>query len=472
MFAALALVALLSPPGSSEDEWFHVGTIWCGHGERDPYCGKGIEDGVVDVRVFVGVRVEHCTNEARSPCPPLIKQMSQVQLQPGLYPQLFHFVLSWFVLPSVSESVVLMRVISALLLSIVFAVAAWLLPLRHRVVLLMVFLTVLTTYGYVLLASINPSSWAVTGVGVGWLTMHAALAPGDLSAKQRAALVSVSLLTWTIAIGSRWDAASFVALTAFLTFGQLAWVHFTHVRMRLVLVVTLLGLVMGASVQALTPLNPLKLFKDLFEFGDGEPDNLAFVSQHLLRGLPDALTVLGSTPTYPRLILPGFVFPVALVSLGFFMLQTFNKRNPWQLAGFITASMAISLLYMFWHSLRNERDALWLSPRYSLPLLVFAVGWWYLSGPSDLPVRVARYFRAAAVAATVLFALTIFTFAERNVDVQTMGLRLLPEGLDQWWWVWMPVGPNVVVVLATVCMWMFFSSFVRSFLVARAPTSS
>jgi len=449
-----------------------VGTIWCGHGERDPYCGKGIEDGAIDVRAFVGVRVEHCTTEARSPCPPLINQLSQVQLTPGLYPQLFHFALSWFVVPSVGVSVVLMRVVSAFLVSIVFAFALWLLPLRHRVVLLMLFLTVFTTYGYVLLASINPSSWAVTGVGVGWLALHAALAPGAQSAKQRVALAPVSLLAWTIAVGSRWDAAGFVALSALLATGQQVWVHFTHIRMRLVLVVTLLGLVMGVSVQALTPLNPLGLTKDLFVFGDGEPNNLAFTTQHLLRGLPDALTVLGSTPTYPRLILPGFVFPVALVSLGFFMLQTFNRRNPWQLAGFVIASMAITLLFMFWHSSRNERDALSLSPRYSFPLLVFAVGWWYLSGPSDLPVRVARYFRAAAVAATVLFALTIFTYAERNVDVQTMGLRLLPEGLDQWWWVWMPVGPNVVVVLATVCIWMFFSSFVRGVLVARAQASS
>ena len=64
------------------------------------------------------------------------------------------------------------------------------------------------------------------------------------------------------------------------------------------------------------------------------------------------------------------------------------------------------------------------------------------------------------------------SYAERYVDVQTLGIRYLPEGLDQWWWVWMPVGPNVVVALAIVCLWKFFNTFRLGVTLAESENSS
>jgi len=153
------------------------------------------------------------------------------------------------------------------------------------------------------------------------------------------------------------------------------------------------------------------------------------------------------------------------------MLQTFNRENLFQTMGFVITTVTISLMFMAWHVSRNERDATELSSRYSLPLLVFAIGWWYLQGPSDLQTRVVGHLRAALVASTFLFTLTIFTIAERSVDLQTFGLRFLPEGLDQWWWAWMPVGPNVVVFLASISFWKFLLSFHEHFTLAQSDVN-
>ena len=331
-------------------------------------------------------------------------------------------------------------------------------------------LTVFTTQGFFLLASINPSSWSVVGVGIGWLTLHACLAPGGMSRNHRVALGSACLLAWTMAVGSRWDAAGFVALSASLTVFHALWLHFPQYRRMLPLGTVLLGLLLSVIVQMFTPFSLFRLFGSLFKYADGEPDNLAFFTQNFLNGLPNALAAFSEIPasgTY----LPRLIAPVALIMLGYFVIQTFNRRDPIQVLGFILVVAAISLMFMAWHALRDERDATELSSRYALPLLVLAIGWWYLLGPADLYGSVSRQLRPATITATVLFALTVITFAERNVDIQTLGLRFLPEGLDQWWWSWMPVGPNVLAVLAPTCLWMFFHSFVRNLSAPRSGTA-
>jgi hypothetical protein len=377
----------------------------------------------------------------------------------GNYPPLFHLAMSWFVGSSVELSIVLMRLFSALVVSSLLALTMWLFPPRYRLVLLLAMLTAFTTQGYFLLASINPSSWAVVGVGLGWLALHAALAPGEQSKGQRIALACVCLLAWIMAIGSRWDAAGFVALTAVMTCSQLVWVYVPKRRKILSIGTVALGFASAAVVQKLTIIDPFRLFRILFSYDDGDPDNIAFFTQNFLNGLPNSIKTFGEVASHPGVVLPGFVFQAALVLFGFLMLQAFNGKNPLQLLGFVATASAISLMFMAWHSSRLERDATELSSRYALPLLVFAVGWWYLLGPVNLLQRFTRYLRAASIASTVLFALTVFTYAERQIDFQTLGLRYLPEGLDQWWWPWMPVGPNVLVVLAIACMWRFFESF-------------
>jgi len=105
----------------------------------------------------------------------------------------------------------------------------------------------------------------------------------------------------------------------------------------------------------------------------------------------------------------------------------------------------------------DNRDQFGVEPRYSYPLLLFLAGWWFLLGPTNLHERLLRYFQPLMAVNVALFALTMFTVAERFVDKQTFGLRYLPEGPDQWWWSGLPVGPNVVLILAPICLWKFFS---------------
>lgn len=63
-------------------------------------------------------------------------------------------------------------------------------------------LSVFPSTGLFLFASINPSSWTAFGVGIGWLAMHASMSGTVSSWRRRVPLLSLGLLSWTLAVVS------------------------------------------------------------------------------------------------------------------------------------------------------------------------------------------------------------------------------------------------------------------------------
>ena len=471
-FAALSMVALLSPPGATHDEWYHVSSIWCGQGEREPFCDNISTNDIGNTVALVNFNQPNChRNQETLLLCPAPSGGSTALTNGGLYPKLFYFTLSWFVVPWAENSVAVTRVASAFFISLVLALLARLLPSRYRLVLVMVILSTFSTTGYFLFASINPSSWAAFGVGVGWLGLHAALSPGTTPNKQRIALAAVGLTACIMAAGTRWDAAAFLALVGSLSIVHLLWLNFPAARFKVAL--ASLGVLMAlfAVLEWFTPHTPTSSLRRLYTYPEGEPDNVAFFSHYLLQGLPNSLRALGSVPTMSGIWVPEIVYITGLLLLGWFVAHSINLREWFQVIGALVTAATISLVIMAQVALVDNRDAFGVEPRYSYPLLIFLVGWWFLLGPDNLADRITKFLKPAAVVATVMFAVTIFTVTERFVDVQTYGLRLLPEGPEQWWWSWMPVGPNVVVVVAVFSLWMFFRRLLTS-VAQPAATSS
>ena len=460
-FAALSMVALLSPPGATHDEWYHVSSIWCGQGEREPFCLERFPE---TATALINLDLTNCqiNQEALLLCPIDRAGESQPVTNFGQYPKLFYFTLSWFVVPWAENSVAVTRVASAFFISLVLALLARLLPSRYRLVLVMVILSTFSTTGYFLFASINPSSWAAFGVGVGWLGLHAALSPGTTPNKQRIALAAVGLTACIMAAGSRWDAPAFLALVGSLSAVHLLWLHFPAARFKVAAAALSVPVALFAMLEWLTPFKPLASLRRLYTYPEGEPDNVAFFSHYLLGGLTNSLGALGSVPTMSGILLPEILYITGLLLLGWFVAHSTNLRERLQIIGALVTAATISLVIMAQVALVDNRDAFGVEPRYSYPLLIFLVGWWFLLGPDNLADRITKFLKPAAVVATVMFAIGMFTVAERFVDVQTYGLRLLPEGPEQWWWSWMPVGPNVVVVVAVFSLWMFLRRLLAS----------
>jgi hypothetical protein len=464
LFMALSLVALMSPPGATQDEWFHASSIWCAQGVREPYCS---EIGLISDFGF-GARTNLDAFNCQSPprqelyCPTERESESVFLANYGLYPKAYYYLMSFFVIPSVEQSIVLMRVVSALVITLVLGLTMWLLPSRYRIALFLVVLTTFPVTGSFLFASINPSGWTAFGTGVSWLALHAALGSETCHRRQKLLLAVASALAGFMAIGSRWDGVFFLALAATLVVGHLSWLRFVHQRRTVALVWLCVPLVSLYLLERFAVLSPWEHLRVLFTFSEGQPDNIAFLSYQLLQGLPNALGAFGSVPSMTPIEIPQIVYVLSLGVLAFLMIQTFNRSAKLQALGVAVVVVVISAVIAVQVAMTDSRDVGAIEPRYSYPLLIFGVGWWFLLGPQNLAETVVRYLKSAAVFAVVAFSLTTFTVTERFVDRQTFGFRWLPEAPDQWWWSWVPFGPNVVVILAPVCLWFFYRNFLKS----------
>ena len=456
LFAALAMVALLSQPGATHDEWYHVSSVWCGHGEREPFCPRmSPEHG----SATINVDLVNCKNGVEEPllCPINRSGYSEPLTNFGLYPKGFYFVLSWFVVPWSDYAVAVVRIVNALVISVVLGLLLTLLPPRYRLVLSLTILTTFSGTGYFLFASINPSSWTAFGIGSGWLGVHAAVTSIQFSKRRRTALLLVGLVAWSMALGSRWDSASFLAVVVALVALHLVSLRTPKAHFKIGGALAVLLAVMTLVLEVRTPLRPSIYIRRLLSFEPGEPNNVTFFTHYVFQGLPNVLRSLGTVPTMSQLLIPDFVYVLGLAVLVACIGITFNRHSRLQTFGALLIIASISLVIMIQVAVVDDRDAFGVEPRYSYPLLLFLASWWFLLGPTNLHERLLRYFQPLMAVNVALFALTMFTVAERFVDKQTFGLRYLPEGPDQWWWSGLPVGPNVVLILAPICLWKFFS---------------
>jgi len=458
-FAALAMITLLSPPGATHDEWYHTASIWCGHGVRSPYCQ---EIGVVPeygMSAVVNVVAINCKAAPTEPllCPTGQQKQSRPLINDGLYPPVFYFVLSWFVVPSVEFSVILVRMASAFSIALLFGLSIWLLPARFRTALFLVVLTGFSSTGFFLFASLNPSSWSAAGIGIGWLPLFAAFMSRNLHVARRIALAATGILGFFMAAGSRWDVLPMISFVLVISAFYLGWELRPQWRKNLSLLTTLVPLALFALLERFSPFSPVNAFQTLYTYSEGQPDNTVFFSYNLTQALPNALRALGTVPSLSLIVIPKIVYSFGLLLLFYTMSQTIARSLKWQIAGFTGTVVLMAVLIMAQVANNDYRDIGSIEPRYTYPLLLFGIGWWFLQSSEESLANVRKQLRYLSAISVVLFSASTFSIAERYVDRQSFGIRAVPEGPDQWWWSWMPLGPNTVIVLSILFVSIFFS---------------
>lgn len=451
LFASLTLLALLSQPGATHDEWYHTGNIWCAQGVRASHCSEQVGHGTFTVN-FDAL---DCRQPASHPleCPTEGNGESQITVNTGLYPPLMYWTLSWFVTSNFEFSLLLVRAVSALVVSVTLCLMMWNLPRRHRLVLGLLMLTIFTSTGYYLFATINPSSWSLLGVSTGWLPLHAFIHCEDLPSRRRLALLGLGVLSLLLAAGSRWDAAAYFGFMTVLLAVQYATLLADKVN-RVLVTSGILGIVFIA-LEIFSPFRILYHLQILTKFSEGQPDNIQFLSSNLLQSVWASSRGMGSVPVSSQLDLPGIVLILSAISLGTLAIRTYDPGRRVQTVGVAVGFLVVGLVTAAQVAVTDYRDFGPIEPRYVLPLTSALVGWWFLHGPDDLINRVGKLLHSASIVSTASFALMTFSVAERFVDRQTYTLRLLPEGPDQWWWSWMPIGPNLLMLIAPIFFWFF-----------------
>lgn len=443
-----AVWAVSSPAGSSPDDDFHLGSIWCAWGRGPDTCvvqGPGRNPGELAALVPAQVVGAPCfafkPTDSGACSYQLPGGMAPSRANDTLYPGLFYAAMRIFAGPDVPRSVVLMRLANVTLAALLVALAVTVAPPLVRRAFVLSWLGVLVPLGLFVVASTNPSSWTLVGIATYWVFLLRWLDPPATGGSRTDVLAAVgAVAAGVLAAGSRADGAAYVVV-ATLAVTVLVLRRRRHGVVRYVLpaaVVVVAFIVFQRSGQS-SALGGL-----------GPPTGREGVSLLLANvvGLPGLL--LGSwgqgwglgwldTPLSGSASGLAVGAAAGLVVLG---VAAWWRRKGWAIAVVLAVLVALPLLV-----LQRAGNVVGenVQPRYLLPLVGLALGLVLLSlrpfGRGSWRLTPAQGLVIGAMVAGAQ-ALALHDQLRRYVTgIDGSGLDLATG--KEWWWN-QPIGPNAV----------------------------
>lgn len=445
LLAWIALIAwaFASPVGSSPDDDFHLPSIWCGLAERPGLCeavddtpARSVPTAVLSAPCFAF----HPDIDAGC-WDPGVAGMSVAERAnaDGLYPPLFYAAMSVFAGTDVQSSVLLIRTANVTFAIGLLTSVFWALPRGLRPALLVSVLVTSVPLGMFLLASTNPSSWAILSAATVWICLY-----GSFVAQGRRQLVlsGLAVLGALIGAGARADAAVFAiyAVAVALLLGL------RDARRALVPLLSAAAVVVVSAAFYVGARQGGAAWSGL----DPSTGALTF-AQHLsnLFEIPALWTGalgqanLGWFDTY----LPAAVWvPTTAVFAGaiFVGIRGAAGRRAIAVAAALLAMWVVPFVML---AQSNAMVGTTVQPRYLLPLLVIAAGVGSLRIDAERAWDGIR-FGLAATCLTVSITIAL----HQNIRRYTSGAddEAIDPGQDaQWWWVGAP-SPAVVWIVGSV----------------------
>ncbi|MCI0158205.1 DUF2142 domain-containing protein [Leifsonia shinshuensis] len=451
IFLALGAWAVSSPIGSSPDDDFHLASTWCGLGDRPGLCEA--VPGHADERSVPYAAAETLCNrttaaqdarcspaEVAKPHPALVA--TDRWNHGGQYPRVFYAIQSIFASPDVAVSVIVMRLFNAALFAGVGTLLYFLLPTRRRGTLLWMWSVTVVPLGMFLIASNNPSSWAVIAGGSVWLALVGFF---ETTGKRMWGLGAVALGTAVMGAGARADAAVYVGVAV----AAVAVFEARRTREYALKCILLAGLLVLA----------LLLYRSAGQSGSSG----GLVGSHEGSGLSAVGLLWNNLLDLPGLWsgslgtwglgwldtpMPGVVpmFAIGVFGAALFagaVAFSVRKLLAMIVSGFALAAIPSYVLFAGDAIVGKE-----VQPRYVLPLLIMFAGFALL----DTNGRGLRFTRFQVVATAVALAAANAAALHVNIRRYISGLSVEDPNLNHFvgqWWLG-PVSPMVVWVVGTL----------------------
>ena len=457
-FLALATWAVASPIGASPDDDYHLASIWCAQESRTDMCAPDpahahhrlVPPGIAMAPCFVS---DPAQSAACQEWPEVTGPTQSVSHGNWInaYPPLYYAAFNPLASHEVQDAALAMRLVSVFLFVALTTAIAILVPRDLRVPLLAGWaITIVPLAGH-LIASNNPGSWAVIGVGNAWVAAYGWFRTHGKRAWALGALTVVSVL---MAAGARTDAAVYsilcLGIASVLAFARTkAYALKLILPGALVLIAAAFFLASGNSDVATGGLNG---GVDAGTLG-GDVRNQASVLAFNLISIPMLWSgVFGSwglgwlMETWPGFSMvefgAGVVF-IAFVSLGL-------RIMPWRKATMVVALIAtLYLLPVYVLTVGMSVVSENVQPRYLVPLVV-VLGGVFLVGSDTRHVRPTRWHVIPAIILlTVANSVAHYGTLRRYVtgfDVEQLSL----DAGAEWWWDGAPIGPTAVWLIGTV----------------------
>ncbi len=471
-FFAFGAWALATPPGGSADEDFHLASVWCANDARGDLCEPGsapntreLPGSLVDIKecfVFDSSRSAACQDLSDTTPDTETKRGNFA----GGYPPVYYAVMNVFAGIDIALSAVIMRLVSVVIFLGMLSALWLLLPVARRGALVLTWLVSSVPMGAALIASNNPSGWAMIGVGTLWLAVL-----GYLEAPTRGrtiGLFAVAAVATLLAAGSRGDAA----LYAIIAIGVGSVLAIRRNRVVLLRLLPLLALVLIAvlcvisarqvvsgvsgfngwktdSGQVLEPVDPVaQLFPNLMNLPS------------LWNGAISGAWGLGWQDV-PLPALAQFLVLVAFIGVAFLGLRHTRWRKALMLVGLVSVLIVVPLYVLF-------QSKTWVGqavqPRYLLPIVVMLLGVALVSERADRAIRLSlAQAIVVGVGLVVAYALDLHVTLRRfttGIDVGGVNLNAHLE----WWW---DTAPSPMVVFAVGTLAFAVSAAIALVLVRR-----
>lgn len=444
-FVMLAAWSVASPVGSSPDDDYHMASIWCGLGERDGLCEPGDE---ADERRVPNIVIESAEcfafqRDVAASCPidepSSLSSTDRGNFADDGYPPVYYATMAVFASNDVATSVVVMRLVnSALFVGIIGALAASV-GQRIRRPLLLSSLVALVPLGFFIVASVNPSSWAVlSALGLwaallGWYRRR--------SAARSAVLAVLAVVLTVMGAGARADSAVYngvaVLIAMTLAFERSRAFALRSLLPMLVLAISLAFFFTSGQSGVVVP-----------QALDDEVNVRALLLLNAV-GLPElwhgvfGTWGLGWTDTP----MPGSVWVLAggvFAAFIFLGVRTLPLRKAIAMAIAVGSLVAVP----FYILMRDGvLDGGFVQPRYILPLVILTVAVALVGSTEG-----AWLSRTQAAVAATLLAVANGTALFVNIRRYVTGLDVVDWNLDrriEWWWD-LPFGPMPVLIVGTV----------------------
>ncbi|MET0304140.1 MAG: DUF2142 domain-containing protein [Microbacteriaceae bacterium] len=482
---AISAWAFASPPGSSPDDDYHLVSIWCANEASTDLCEPGSEPGTREVASsLLDVACFARDGEKSGACqlgtfdgPPELEQSARGNFV-GAYPPVYYSVMSVFTSDDVPTAALTMRILNGVLLTALTTALFLLLPVRRRATLVWAWIISVVPLGLFLIASNNPSSWAVIGVGTAWM---AALGWYETTGRRRIGLGVIASIAVVVAAGARADAAIYavlgIAAAMFLSFrrgragvgagssspardsgaGLRSFALRSILPIALIVVAALFVLfsrqassgVNGFTTISLPDLSTLASTQGLATGADSEPDRFALLLQNLL-GVPSLWAgpfgywSLGwfDTSMPPIVAFGGLAVFIAVCFTG---IRDLGWRKALVTVGALAALIVIPVVTL---TRGGHPVGIEVQPRYILPLMIMFAGFTLLA-TGDRVIRFSLAQRILLVGTLIgVQAIALFFTLRRYVTGDDVNSPNLDAGLEWWWSV--PFGPTVVLAIGSL----------------------
>lgn len=451
-FVALLSWAFASPVGSSPDDDFHLNSAWCGLGERQGLCEDNPEEGVKRVPVATDSSAV-CfafAPEQSAACQDFGDASQALELRPtdrgnfvSQYPGVYYAFAAVFASPDIARSAVAMRIANVLIFVVLVTAIFLALPSRYRPAIVWPALLALVPLGLFLIASNNPSSWAVTSAVTTWIAYLGYL---KTSGKRQIALGAMAAVGAVLGAGARSDSAAYTILAIMLVTFIVA--EFTRrFALQSLLGVALIGMIVVLNIGS----RSAGVATSGFGGGQDSPiDGFALVASNILNmpylwGGVFGMWGLGWLDTEMPVIV-WFATLCAFVAVTFFALRDTDRRQKLALAVLVVALWAIPSYVLL---LSRAAVGAEVQPRYILPLIIMFAGFATL-----------RYARSGIALTRPQMLIVAVSVAGANLVALHFNIRRYITGTDvqganldaqlEWWWSGMPFGPTVLWLVGSL----------------------